>query len=83
MSRGLICDVCGTTLAVNKNGDDEYGESSAWIAVSTTFGEFDCCTRACVVALMDDEDFVAHVEAGQEAIAEIVRTLNEQEDDDG
>lgn len=82
MSRGLICDQCGEVLAVNANGDDDAGESSAWLAVDTTFGRFDLCTRACVVALMDDEDFVAHVEAGQAAVAEVVQALREAREDD-
>lgn len=81
MSRGLICDSCGAALRVNQHGEDDAGESSAWINVSTTFGQFDLCTRACVVALMDAPDFVAHVEEGQEAIAEVVRALAEHDDE--
>jgi hypothetical protein len=85
MSRGLICDACGATLAVDDRGEDEAGESACWIEVRTTFGRFDLCTRACVVTLMEDEDFVAHVDAGAEAVAEVVRAIaaaHDEEDED-
>lgn len=80
MSKGLICDQCGSCLAVNDHGDSDTGEESGWIEVRTTFGRYDLCTRACASALLDSADFVAAVEAGQEAIAQIVRVLNDDDE---
>lgn len=82
MSRGLICDACGAVLAVDDRGEDDAGESSCWLEVRTTFGRFDLCTRACVTALMEDEDFIAHVDAGAEAVAEVVRAITEAREGD-
>lgn len=78
----MVCDACGTVLHVNRRGDAENGEEAGWVEVVTTFGRFDLCTRACVVALMDDDEFVAHHDAGLEAIAEVIRAIQDADDDD-
>lgn len=82
MSRGLVCDQCGGTLLVDQHGEDEAGESAAWLKIVTTFGSYDVCTRSCAVALIESDDFAAAVDAQTEAIAEVVRAINGADEDD-
>ena len=82
MSRGRICDQCGTVLAVNRKGDDHDGESAAWMTLTTGDGSaLDLCSRSCAHELLDDEDFVTAYEANVEAIVGIARVI--RGDDDG
>lgn len=75
MSRGIVCDNCGECLVVNKNGEDEDGESSGWLKLITGVGDYDLCTRACLAALLDDEHFVEAMTVHAEGIAEVIRTI--------
>jgi len=85
VSRGLICDQCGTALEVNDRGEAEGGEEAGWIRIETQWGNFDCCTRSCVVALVEEEWFVEASEHQQQIIAEIaatIRSASEQDDEE-
>lgn len=80
---GLICDNCGTVLALDAaNGvDDEMGERAAWIVVKAGRSSYDACTRSCATALLaDGSELAAEVDAHMEVIADIARTIR---DDDG
>lgn len=81
MSAGLVCDQCGTTLIVNSRGDSDTGEEAGWLSITTTFGSYDLCTRACAVALLDSPDFVAQMDEGAQVIAEIANTIREGRED--
>lgn len=80
MSAGVICDQCGVVLEVSARGDDEMGEYACWLKIETTYGKYDLCSRACVVAFMEDEDFVAVMDAQAEVVAAIARSLRGEDD---
>ena len=83
MSPGLICDACHVALELKPNGDDEFGERSAWITIGTTFQTFDACTVACAEVLLAGP---VHDAADQalEVVSEIVRAVREgREADEG
>lgn len=82
MSRGMVCDQCGVTLIVNRHGEDDNGESSAWVRVEIGKYAWDCCTRACAHALLDDPDVIAVVDEYAQIIADIARTIRGEGDDE-
>ena len=85
MSKGLVCDNCGNALALDERGDDENGESSAWVTIGTTYKRFDACTISCAEALLDGPVREA-ADKALEMVMSIVRTLrgeDDEEDEDG
>lgn len=83
MSRGRICDQCGTTLVVDKHGEDDGGESAAWLTLTAGDGsQFDLCTRACTIELLNDPEFIAATDAHAEVIVGVARAIRGDEDDD-
>lgn len=87
MSKARVCDNCNETLIVNDRGDDERGEIYAWLQVGTLDRQLvqDACSRSCAVALLaDDEPLAEAVDARLAGVAEVVRALHsDSEDDDG
>ena len=82
MSRGLVCDHCGTVLPLNAKGENEFGEDAAWLHISTGVMEtaWDLCSRSCAVELLADGEVVAQVlDAELAAIAEITRGIRGEE----
>lgn len=83
--RAWVCDSCRAVLIVNDRGDDENGESSAWIRVGTLDGgvKADACTRSCAVALLADGESLAEaIETRLQATTEVVRILRNESGDD-
>lgn len=80
MSKAMVCDQCGTVLVVNDRGDDANGDSAAWIVLETAYRKYDLCSRACVHALVDDEDFEYVYEDGIAAVAAVTRTINGEDE---
>lgn len=84
MSAAIVCDNCATVLSLLPNGDDVDGERAGWIEIEAGGQSWDLCTRACAVHLLDDPEspLVEILELYQEAIAEVVRAINEGAEDD-
>lgn len=85
MSKGLICDNCGESLApLDKNGEHVSGEDAAWIMVSARGldGWQDACTRSCAVQIIESGPFAEAVDAQAEVIADIARTIREDRESD-
>jgi hypothetical protein len=81
MSKGIICDNCGSSLALDDRGDDENGENAAWVTIGTTYQRFDACTISCAAALLDGPVREA-AEAALEAVVAVVRAIRGDEEDD-
>jgi hypothetical protein len=77
MSRGLICDQCGTTIVVNDRGEHDAGENAAWLVVRATWMSYDLCSRACAVALIETPEFAERHDAELEVIASIAQIIAE------
>jgi hypothetical protein len=79
MSKGLICDHCGTVLELNDRGDAENGENAAWLLISTgTFGtSWDACSRSCAVQLIEEGPIGVVLDAELEVISDIARVIRE------
>lgn len=83
MSRGRICDQCGTVLTVDRNGDDMDGESAAWMVLTAGRDALDLCSRSCAHELLDSEEFVTAYEGHVETIVGVARAIRGDEEDDG
>lgn len=83
--KGLICENCGTVLALDgRNGDAANGENSAWITIEAGGLSVDACSRSCAVELLgDDGPLRPVIDAWLEAITEIARSINGEDGDDG
>lgn len=77
MAKALVCDNCGDKLIVNERGDDEAGESVAWLQVGNSQYSWDACTRGCAHTLIDGPVREV-VDAHTEVVAEIARTIREE-----
>lgn len=80
MSRGLICDGCGSAVKFDGNRGDESstGEESAWIRLTAdNVRDYHACTRECAKAVIDGE-FGRVVEAEYQVIAEIARAIRQE-----
>ena len=85
MSDAIRCDNSGTVLALDRHGEDENGEVSAWLRVGTCDRKLaqDACTRACAIELLADGTPLADaIDAHMEGIAAVVRAIR-GEDDEG
>ena len=82
MSKGIVCDNCGTAIALDDRGEDEAGESVAWLHISTTTNNWDACTISCAHELMDGPIKVT-VEAWLEGVQSVIRAINEESDTEG
>lgn len=85
MSRGIICDNCGATLALNRQGDDEYGEIAAWITIVVSDDlKWDTCTRSCAMEVLSSGETAEAIDAWHAAIASVAHAIRTGEDmDDG
>lgn len=83
MSKGIICDACGTSVAFTMNNrESDSGEESAWITLSAdNVHDHHACTRECAKSIIDGE-FGLKVEAAYEVIAEIARVMREGAEDE-
>lgn len=84
---GLICDNCGTVLALDsRNGNEAAsGEDSAWIVIQAGGCSVDACTRSCAIAMLDDGGTLQPViDSYLAMISEIAATVREghEADDD-
>lgn len=75
MSKALVCDQCGYSVALNRRGETDTGEEATWLTIETTWNHADLCTRACAIAYINDEDFVARHDAEAEAVMEVARVI--------
>jgi len=68
MSDAMRCDQCGSVLVLDHRGEDPLGEKSGWLSLKM-YGRpresLDLCSRACLVAMVESEGFIAfHDEVG-------------------
>lgn len=77
MAKGIVCDNCGSALALDRNGEDENGESAAWVTIGTTYQRFDACTISCAETLLAGP-VAAAATAALAAVAEVVRALRDE-----
>ena len=77
MSAAKKCDHCGTSIAVDRNGEDENGEFAAWVHIGTTYRAFDACTISCAEELLAGP-VGESASAALEAIAQVVRLINDE-----
>lgn len=80
MARGIVCDNCGSALALDRNGEDENGESAAWVTIGTTLQRFDACTISCAESLLAGPVRAAST-AALASVAEVVRVLRDEEEE--
>lgn len=82
MSRAMVCDLCHNTLTVNARGEDEAGESEAWLRLGIAGDQFDLCTRSCLHEFIDRPEVIAAHDARYEAIAEVARSIREAREEE-
>lgn len=76
MSKGIICDNCGTALPLDDRGDDEDGEVYAWLHLEIKAGgSWDACTVSCARELLDDEAIANEIAARLEPIAAVSQAI--------
>jgi hypothetical protein len=82
MSKGIICDQCGTALALDDRGEDEDGEVYAWLTLTTkTDLRWDACTVSCAKELLDKPELAESIGVALEPIANLSRVLKNGTDD--
>jgi hypothetical protein len=81
--KGLICDNCGTVLALDgRNGESSTGEEAAWISIEAGGLSVLACTRACAIELLGDDGQLREViDAYAVMISEIAHAVNGRDED--